>query len=339
MPQPPRNEFYKTAPHNWYNDAVRLNPLNGAKLTPAERATLEARTQWMHNKTILLVGDSTDRFLSMYLCQLGLGGNLSMAPGGRHSSSYCHVDWLNFTAISWHVASLYETKPSWWMAKEMEFVSWEDRWNKFFMPSLVMGDFSSPVPQPRVRPDLIVMQSGLWDHNVFVLGKAGQERLEAKTEKEKTAVRPDFTRLLNYRELRYYLMRMDKVLGDLQKEFPDTPLLCRSLTQRTNGDQNAGVHQLDVAFAYACRRRDVEMMPFGRIVRGLIGIVDLFGDVVHFHEGPISSLYSNILFWYLNRASGGVEHRGKLVVKATDGPATTTKFSRCHNYCMLNYPS
>ncbi|KAK9449197.1 uncharacterized protein V1518DRAFT_373597 [Limtongia smithiae] len=336
----PRPETFKLAPHNWYNDLQHLQWERKNNKSPAFRALLEQRVAWMKDKTVLLIGDSTDRYLSLYFCENALGGHLKFALGGIHSTSSCVVPALNLTILTWHVASLYETKPKWWMNPTMTIVSWEERWSQFFMPSLVWGRDSRGqyFRHTRTRPDLIIVQSGLWDHNVFVAAKQAQDSLSARTAAEAKSIQMDHSRAFNYRELRYFALRMDKILGDIVAEFPDTPVLCRSLTQRANGSENAGMNQFGLALSYACRKRDIEMMPFGRIVRDMIGVPGAYADFIHFREGAISSLFHNMMLWYLNRAAGGVESQGQLVRNASGGPTTLANWNRCHNYHMLNYP-
>ncbi|KAK9452403.1 uncharacterized protein V1518DRAFT_411139 [Limtongia smithiae] len=334
----PSSVAYASAPHNWYADLRALRQQYQQHTNRRLRIALEQRVAWMRNRTVLFIGDSTDRFLSFYMCQWGLGGKLHMAPEGMHSASHCNIPFLNFTIITWHVASVYETRPEWWIVQKMKLVSWEDRWREFYMPSLVKGDYAGH-GTARVRPDMVVVQSGLWDHLMFMFARHAQKGMEAKTQAQKNAMKAaavDHTLPLNYRELRYYIRRMDKILSDVMTEFPDTPLVCRSLTQRHDGVENAGIHQLEQALAYACRKRDVEMMPFGRIVRGLMGVKNMYADRVHFREGVISSVYDNIMLWYLHRAAGGVEQRGKLVVNASTEPTSIESWNRCHSYFMLD---
>ncbi|KAK9448046.1 uncharacterized protein V1518DRAFT_375510 [Limtongia smithiae] len=319
------------APHNWLKDLMLLKEATASKQLAKYPEVVE-RTNWLRNRTILLVGDSIDRSMSAFLCQRNLGGENGMGPYGFQTTTRCHVPFLNFTLIGWHIASLYDTKPTWWWKKDMEIVDFEHRWEKYFLPSLIADNGA------RVHIDLAVVQSGMWDHGAFVTSRLAEYAAKNGGNMNAPPGPKNFKRSLNFLELRFFINRFRTLLQRVLDDLPDTPVACRALTERSLGDENTAMHQLDRAQAYACKTLDVETIPFSTNIFGIFGTGNLLIDAIHYDNGPISALWSNMILYYLYRTQGGLDINGTLSLDV-GAPTGMPAWSRCHDYFMQNYPS
>ncbi|KAK9447840.1 uncharacterized protein V1518DRAFT_376248 [Limtongia smithiae] len=298
---------------------------------------LLARTNWVRNKTVLVVGDSIDRYLTAFLCRDNLGGD-NRELFGYQTTQECHVAWLNFTIIAWHTTSMMDIRPKWWWVKTMKTVTWEDRWEEYFERSITRNVTAADgnITSYRILPDLVIFQSGLWDISAFVTSRRSS-MLEGVAATDQDSVELDFRRSLNYRELRFYMTRLSKILSFVQTELPHSPILCRTVTQRRKGNENTMSTQITRAQSYVCKNHNLESMPFAENIANLFGAGELFKDTVHYKNGPLSALYSNMLLSYLFRASGGVEVKGTIMRYPPARANPMQEWNRCHRHFMQQY--
>ncbi|KAK9243743.1 hypothetical protein V1506DRAFT_477955 [Lipomyces tetrasporus] len=335
--QPPQ-EMFDTAPYPWVRDFARHHALvrkaglidrfgNRTARSFEERVLsaaesdeldeLESRLAWIKHTRMLLLSDSVDRFEAHFLCERFDQRMKSSATS--HTISICHIPYWNFTISHWAITSTFTTLPPWWWLPTMGMVSIEDRWRKIYMParSLTIGMNGQ-------TPDLVAFQSGLWDHKAFILGHAANQNL----------AEPDYGRDMNWRELRFYMQRVRRVVGILRETFGDTvPLLYRVTSPRKDEAENVGMHSLVRAARFVCRETDVETMEFGSLVQGF---VEFYRDGLHVANGPLSVMWSNMMFWYLYRVKGGVEVKGQLLQPPTGQSAldVTENWDVCHQVYM-----
>ncbi|KAK9365687.1 hypothetical protein V1509DRAFT_632486 [Lipomyces kononenkoae] len=333
-----------TAPVPWfrmlqqyYNYLKRVNETNESsqpepELTESDEF-IRDHMSWVKNRRILLMGDSLDRNQLQYLCEdLGLQ---FVEEGGKHltkqTTAYCHVPHVNITFVQWHIAGMYTYRPDWWWMP-MKVVSFEDRYKEIF----------EPVSMPRVigasgsGPDLILLQSGLWDQVAFLSG-AHNQRMQALPEEERTRFvigRPKEP--LTIDQLRFVSKRFIKFVEFMKDVFGDNvPMMYRSLTVRKEGkDEDAGILSIDrMLRSLVTTRFDMEIFDWSRLA---YGAVHEYKDFIHFTRGRMSLLFSDMLLHYLFRASGGVEVEG--VVKKWPQEVTVNNlkanWNMCHDYLV-----
>ncbi|KAK9447839.1 uncharacterized protein V1518DRAFT_420569 [Limtongia smithiae] len=326
------------SPHNWLRDLMDLRAAveSGMVEDPIYDDVL-TRTKWVRDKTVLVIGDSVDRYLTAFLCRDNLGG-INRDQFGYQTTQECHVPWLNFTIIAWHTTSMIEARPKWWWIKSMKTVVWEERWEEYFERSMTRNVTTADggVTYYRIPFDLVIFQSGLWDLSAFVTSRRDRLR-HGLPETEQESVKLNFRRALNYRELRFYLNRLSHILSFVQSELPNAPMLCRTISQRSLGNENTMTTQLARAQAYVCKKHNLEMMPFEETTAGVFGAGKLYLDTVHYKNGPLSALYSNMILSYLFRAAGGVEVKGKIVRNPTALDNPKLAWDRCHQHFMQQY--
>ncbi|KAK9238455.1 hypothetical protein V1525DRAFT_401106 [Lipomyces kononenkoae] len=288
---------------------------------------------WMQHRRILLMGDSLDRNQLQYLCEdLGLE---SIEEGGIHltkqTTAYCHVPHVNITFVQWHIAGMYTFRPEWWWMP-MKVVSFEDRYREIF----------EPVSMPRViglsgsGPDLILMQSGLWDQVAFLSG-AHYQRMQALPEEDRTKFvigRPKEP--LTIDQLRFVSKRFIKFVEFMKNVFgEDVPMMYRSSTIRKDGkDEDWGILSIDrMLRSLVTTRFDMEVFDWSKLA---YGASNEYKDFIHFTKGRMSLLFSDMLLHYLFRASGGVEVEG--VVKKWPQERTMdnlkANWDMCHDYLV-----
>ncbi|KAK9475193.1 uncharacterized protein V1510DRAFT_410277 [Dipodascopsis tothii] len=310
-------DFMAMAPHSWMWDLnAYYEFVNKSEETTAPAQRVYNRLDWLRNKRILLMGDSVDRYMMIYLCnELGKQGNAE--PMGRHVWAYCKLPELNLTINHWHVASLYTTRPSWWWQPKMEFVPFEERFEKLFKSTLpeVIGSNGR-------SPDLVMYQSGLWDQVTFT------KYFQAV--KNKGLSTGD--RQASWQELRFFMARMRQLIEHTRGIFgEDVPMLYRTLTlHKSVGAKDLFLEDLDRGARYVSAESGVEMFEWGKLVTGFSS---LYVDEVHPKRGPMSWLYGNMLLSYLFRASGGIEYEGQIVQwprESTFGSAAEA-WEQCHS--------
>ncbi|KAK9469163.1 hypothetical protein V1512DRAFT_268848 [Lipomyces arxii] len=287
----------------------------GTTVDQRELDDLASNLQWVHNRRILLVSDSVDRYQSEYVCNR-VGEVLVNGKRGKQSTAICHIPLFNLTFINWHVASTSMTRPDWWWVENMDIVPIETRWEKFYLPTL-----NETIGTNGHSPDLIMIHSSLWDHTFFVNAP------------QTAGGKVDFSRSLNWREMRFYMMRFKYLVSLLRDLYgADVPMLCRATTYKKSLLSNLSIHDLDRASRYVCHELGIEVMEFGSINQGFF---QMYKDMVHVNRGPTSILWANMMFWYLFRVMGGVEVKGELVKMPPEIEVNrSAEWNRCHTSFM-----
>ncbi|KAK9459231.1 uncharacterized protein V1516DRAFT_686998 [Lipomyces oligophaga] len=294
--------------------------LDGDPLTGRQKKRLDflsKHLRWLQNKRILIFGDSVDRMMDLFLCsRLGLTGDKHPE---QHTVASCHVPDFNFTITHWHVASMAHERKEWWWRENMEYVSFEDRQKHIFQQEvdLVKGIDGR-------GPDLIIFQSLLWDALMFELS---QESAYGDNEKN---------RLPYFSELEYFRDRFHLFIRYIKDLFNDTPMLYRSAIPRRGESKNSlyvtGLDRMARSVAY---HNDIEVFEWWKMV---VGFPNMYKDFIHIDQSPLSSLYSDMMLYYLFRASGGLEIKGKIIAYPSDRPSMSkaTRWAECHSYNMIN---
>ncbi|KAK9466676.1 hypothetical protein V1512DRAFT_263183 [Lipomyces arxii] len=316
----PPYDLMATAPHRWMqdfrrhyillqksrgntvsddddSDAALANPRKPiyTKLEEAELQALEERLSWIRNTRVLIVSDSVDRYQATFMCDR-FGEALVTGPTGHQTASWCHVPYWNFTVTNWHISSTSTTRPDWWWLKNMAVVPFERRWKEFYQ-----GSVRDVIGMNGKSPDLLIFQTGIWDHKMFVTGRRAKDN----------AVDFNYQRSLNWREMRFYMQRVRKIIGMMRSTFgDDVPLLFRVTTLRQGDFENVGIHNIIRAARFVSRELNIEVMEFGSLVQGYF---QFYIDQLHVGKGPLSVLWSNMMFWYLFRTQGGIEVKGELM--------------------------
>lgn len=171
---------------------------------PTDAPSVPSTNSWLRNRRILVIGDSVDRFMLQFLCE---ETKHELHEPARHTTATCHIPELNFTATHWHFPGSYTTRPSWWWMPKMEFVAFEERWEKLWRPTMPKTN-----GMEGGRPDLILWQANLWDQRV--LWEAGK----AKEGGEETGL-GEHTRQMVWDELRFVMSRMKKFVSAIDAEF------------------------------------------------------------------------------------------------------------------------
>ncbi|KAK9371103.1 hypothetical protein V1509DRAFT_615793 [Lipomyces kononenkoae] len=325
----PPLDVIKRSPHNWHKDLVNyLNTLQAVENQTtttdakpidftAEQQDLISRVNWVHNRRVLVLGDSVDRFMIKFFCRdLGQEAKIENDPdyGGDHTTMACHIPLFNFTIYHWHVASLYTFRPEWFWLPHVKYVPFEERFDKLFKPV-----WHEVIGMNGQTPDLILFQSGLWDERVF--REAGRfEDGDLKLPEEERKKKYDALskvglgrggRQLVWEELVFFKSRMDKFITFVRDKFgADVPLMYRSLTtrQESHSMDLAGINMDRVTRALV-EKRSIEVFEWARIAAAFS---TQYMDKLHIGRGPLSYTYSNMLMYYLFRAAGGVEYNGTI---------------------------
>ncbi|KAJ8096606.1 hypothetical protein POJ06DRAFT_286825 [Lipomyces tetrasporus] len=252
---------------------------------------------------MLMISDSIDRFQSAFFCDL-----LDRAPvigQGRHSTYWCHIPYLNFTLMHWHIASFVTNRPpcDWW--NNMRFVTVEERWTNFFQPT-----FDKVIGMNGRSPDLIMLQSGLWDQQMYAFAY-----MTDNGEKE-----PDYSRPLNWAELRFYMQR---------------ERMYRMSTFPREKSWHSTLHDINRAARFVAHETDMEIMDFGNMVHGQ---EHLYFDGAHLGRGALS-IWANMWLWYLFRGQGGIEVKGRIVQMPTEDKSynLSQNWNFCHEKFMNDH--
>ncbi|KAK9479738.1 hypothetical protein V1514DRAFT_327281 [Lipomyces japonicus] len=330
---PPDEELRQTAPANWMQQLQRHDALHkrsdkvskpkSPALKPEEIKELEALEEklfWLRNSRVLLLSDSVDRYESGFVC-FRFGGWLTISKHGYQTTADCTLKYWNATFMNWHLASLSTIRPEWWWMKDMKVVPFEQRWDAYYKETI-----KDIVGMNGIGPDLIIVNSALWDLSYFATGR----KARGKTKEL------EFGRPLNWRELRFYMQRLRAVLNRMRTEFGDNvPMLFRGVTSRNDDPMRAGALNLDLASRFVCRDFGIEIMEFGRLIQGY---TNFYKDDVHFALGPASVLWSNMVFWHLFRARGGIEVKGeilKLPSKTDEYVTPQDAWKKCHSKFIM----
>ncbi|KAH7219608.1 hypothetical protein DER44DRAFT_805478 [Fusarium oxysporum] len=137
-----------------------------------------------------------------------------------------------------------------------------------------------PMGGPNARPDLILWQNGLWDQRGFQVG--GQKLHEGQN----VTLNGGYRKLV-WDELHFFLARTKKYAEMIIGEFPDIPMMWRSLTYH----QKTGSGGIVV----------IEMDSLGRALAEQYGH-EVF-DGTHPGEGALSWLQGNMILEYPARSA------------------------------------
>lgn len=314
-------EFLQTVPHSWMFDLYQYNQfLNDSDTQNPKAGHTLKRIQWMKNKRVLLLGDSVDRYMMIYLCN-ELGRKGSSAPLGNHKVAYCNIGFLNFTMYHWHIASMYTTTPSWWWNENVKQVPFEERYEEVFKQTL-----PDIIGMNGVSPDLVLYQSGFWDQVTFAkyFGSKGENELKSPN------------RQLTWRELRFYMSRMRQFITHIRSVFgDDVPLMYRTQSLHKTVDQrDLMVQELDRAARFTASEMSIEIFEWGKLVTGFSS---RYVDEIHIQRGPLSWLWANMLLSYLFRASGGVDIRGTIEKWPSESSSSRIDaWGECHQQYIDN---
>ncbi|KAK9364369.1 hypothetical protein V1509DRAFT_636619 [Lipomyces kononenkoae] len=369
----PPPEIIKRSPHKWHRDLInyvdvlrRIQNFTANDSKPLDLNDVQkdiiVRLNWIHNRRVLFLSDSVDQYMIDFFCEdLGQLATKSSHPiyGGVHTTGSCHIPLLNFTIYHWHIASLYTYRPDWFMPAHVKYVAFEERFENLFKPV-----WNGSIGMNGQSPDLVLFQSGLWDERVFrVAAKVledgdDDDKLPEKQRKWKyqrlgRILGEREGRQLFWEELVFFKSRMEKFIKFIRDIFgADVPLMYRSLTMRqeSRSADLAGLDMDRVTRALATKH-GVEIFEWSRLGAAFSG---QYMDNIHVGHGPLSYTWSNMLLYYLFRATGGVEYNGALaqfpdsvkqyvidgqavkgapLIHVSRNPDTSLKFwAQCHDY-------
>ncbi|KAJ8102329.1 hypothetical protein POJ06DRAFT_236944 [Lipomyces tetrasporus] len=323
----PPADILAHAPHNWLLDLRRYEPIvERARRTSesadildlsADQQDLIRRVNWIHNRRLLVLGDSIDRFLIQFFCE-DLHGKYQNTQnqkyGGQHTTFSCQIPYLNFTIYHWHVASMYPTRPQWWWLPHVKYVAFEDRFENLFKPV-----WHDAVGMNGHTPDLVLFESGLWDERALResyrnMNEPDEDKLDPETRKKKAAERKETGlgregRQLVWEELEFFRARMNKFIIYLREKFgQSTPMMYRSLTTRRDSNKaDLPTINMDRVSRALMDRHGVEVFEWARLASGFS---NQYQDYLHIGHGPLSVTWANMALYYLFRAAGGVDHNG-----------------------------
>ncbi|KAK9313837.1 hypothetical protein V1524DRAFT_471577 [Lipomyces starkeyi] len=318
------------APHNWLLDLLQYESIlkhatskpesSGILDLSSDQRDLVRRVNWIHNRRLLVLGDSIDRFQIQFFCE-DLNGTYhntkSSEYGGQHTTFSCAIPYLNFTIYHWHVASMYPMRPHWWWLSHIKHVAFEDRFENLFKPV-----WNEAIGMNGHTPDLILFESGLWDERAFRESyrnrkQPDEDNQDDETRKKQEAQRKETGlgregRQLAWEELEFFKARMNKFLMYLREKFGEnTPMMYRSLTTRrdsTNAD--LPTINMDRVSRALMARHGLEIFEWARLARGFS---TQYHDYLHVGHGPLSVTWANMMLYYLFRATGGVDYDGKFL--------------------------
>ncbi|KAK7206558.1 hypothetical protein BZA70DRAFT_107274 [Myxozyma melibiosi] len=309
----PDAELMRQAPTDWM---VRIqkhvynqnNPLvyfdendEDAIADVAARNRTARELVWLRNKRVLMLADSVDRYMLMHFCtQAGVQGIEGLI--GKHTLAICHIPSLNFTITHWHIPGMLSATPDWWYISEISHVPFEARFEDMYKQYLNLT-----IGMDGKGPDLIIYQSILWDTFNFARGPAAH----ALTGLSSTNEPPDEGRLLFWSELEFYRSRQQIMINYFRSLFSNSaPFLYRSaLNHRFEGPIDIPVYQLDRVARAVAHANSIEVLEWAQFARGFY---EIYRDVIHVNLSAQSWLYSNMMLYYLFRATGGEEVRGRV---------------------------
>jgi hypothetical protein len=246
---------------------------------------------WLWGRRLVEFGDSIDRRIARYTCH-EFGSDMvfpKLHPIEQWPKGICSIPAFNLTFTAYHSAGGFTYRPDWFWYKNMRIIPFEERWKKLWKPH------EEPIQGPNGRPDLILWQNGLWDQRGFQVG--GQ-----KHHKDDNTTLTAKHRGMTWDELHFYTARL-KAFGDmLNKEFPDTPKMWRTLTlHQKTGSGDIMLVQMDRFGRALAEEYGQEIFEWARII-SLLG--QWYEDGTHPGEGALSWLWGNMILEYLARAAG-----------------------------------
>ncbi|KAK7207786.1 hypothetical protein BZA70DRAFT_265130 [Myxozyma melibiosi] len=386
-PGPVDESLLKQAPTDWVGHIRDYLTLlkHPDQHTHTEIQVAERKVRWLQNKRVLMLADSVDRYMAVYMCrELNLAANVSML--GLHSTAQCRIPQLNFTILHWHIASMYTARPDWWWMSHMGNISFEARNEELFMANISAERATDVFGMNGRGPDLIVYQSMLWDWTSMTTsynmemggGKSSGEsgdhsgHMEHSGHGESSAPQPKAPkapakassgrrrlserdsergiqargtgeafaaqRPFHWSELDFYRARQKRFIEYYREIFgADTPFMFRAVLQTRNAaSTTVPLVQLDKMARFVAHAMDVEVFDWGHTISGYTQpFYDAFRDEIHPKRGAHTYIYGNMLLYYLFRASGGAEFRGKVTRwPATAGMSQAEAWNECHRYNM-----
>ncbi|KAK9427239.1 hypothetical protein V1505DRAFT_380817 [Lipomyces doorenjongii] len=313
----PPNDLLKNAPTQWFqllrqykNAADTVSTEKGPSRKSESVKTLrelEKQLYWLKDLSLLVVGDTVDETLVSRLCN-SFDASLEYGPTNNSNetstTASCNIREWNLTITHWQFGCVGNHCRTWETVESIDH-----KWDRYFIPTS-----GSVVRQNGVSPDLVIFQLGLLGEQFFV----DQYR--------------DYSRSLNIRELAVYTRLLRRTISKLRDIYGyHVPILYRTVALKNTNQPEVAVLNLDSAARYACRTLDVEIMDFGWLVRGYYSF---YSDDVNIDKSPLSTLWVNMVFWYLFRTQGGVEVRGDLVRMADMDMTTDVAWNMCHHTFM-----
>ncbi|KAM0555764.1 hypothetical protein ACHAPJ_006159 [Fusarium lateritium] len=297
----PPKEFLKGPgiPQDWMRIATeenkrRLKAMRHIKNPTADDFTSmkdDAGLGWLWGRRLVEFGDSVDRYEAKYVCH-EFGSEMvfpPIHPIEQWPKGICEMPAFNLTFVVFHSAGGFTYRPDWFWYKQMRIIPFEERWEKLWKPH------SEPIKGPNGRPDLVLWQNGLWDQRGFQVG--GQKN--HKTENTTLNARH---RKMVWDELRFYTARLDKFAKRINAEFPDTPMMFRTLTvHQKTGMGDVMLIEMDRLGRAIAERYGNEIFEWGRVI-SLLG--KWYSDGTHPAEGALSWLWGNMILEYLARSAG-----------------------------------
>ncbi|EXL63108.1 hypothetical protein FOCG_01490 [Fusarium oxysporum f. sp. radicis-lycopersici 26381] len=299
----PEDEFVELAstPRQWLAEAIAESTRRKKAINANGETSVQAFAEmkddggfgWLWGRRIILFSDSVDRFMMQFFCGEFKRGMKQPKP---HTIASCDIPEFNLTFHHWHFAGSMTYRPDWWWMDDMEEISLEERWDKYWTP------LHDQVRGPNGHPDLILWQNGLWDQRAF--WEAG----EANHEKD---VYPMGTRVrqLVWQEIRFVAARIRTFVERIHTEFGDAPVMFRAMTMHRESDaRDASIYDLERLARATAEKAGHEVFEWGRLISSLSM---LYKDQTHPGKGPASWLWGNMVLEYLARAGGAGDEKRK----------------------------
>ncbi|KAF4946511.1 hypothetical protein FGADI_11149 [Fusarium gaditjirri] len=292
--------FFKGSdiPIEWMKLAVKEHRRRQEAMAHITNATSEdyhrmrndAEFGWLWGRRVVSFGDSVDRRAARYVCH-EFGHDMvfpKLHDIEQWPMGICHIPTFNLTFTAFHSAGGFTYRPEWFWYKQMRIIPFERRWEELWQPH------ERDIRGPNGRPDLILWQNGLWDQRGFQVG--GQKLHEGQN-----VTLSGRHRKLVWDELHFFLARTKKYAEMLIREFPDTPMMWRSLTyHQKTGSGDIMVIEMDRLGRALAEQYGHEVFEWGRII-SLMG--HWYEDGTHPGEGALSWLWGNMILEYLARSA------------------------------------
>ncbi|KAJ4004714.1 hypothetical protein NW752_009620 [Fusarium irregulare] len=292
----PESDYAKhsSTPRQWLPEAIAESARRKKAINADGKTKVDAFASmkddgdfgWLWGRRIILFSDSVDRFMMQFFCS---EFKRPMQQPKPHTIASCSIPEFNLTFTHWHHAGSMTYRPEWWWMDDMEEIAFEERWDKYWTP---MYD---QVRGPNNRPDLILWQNGLWDQRAF--WEAGEANHEMDVYPMGTRVRQ-----LVWQEIRFAAARTRDFVERIQREFPGSPTMFRSMTvHRMSDATDASIYDLERLSRAIAARAGHEVFEWGRMITSLSM---LYKDKTHPGKGPASWLWGNMVLEYLARVGG-----------------------------------
>ncbi|KAG8675869.1 hypothetical protein FPOAC2_01950 [Fusarium poae] len=292
-------------PKQWMKIAVaehkrRVKAVNNKHATVEDFSSMKDHggLGWLWGRRVVEFGDSVDRYEAKYTCR-EFGNEMyfpKVHPIEKVPKGICEIPSFNLTFVVFHSAGGFTYRPKWFWYKEMRIIPFEERWKKLWTPH------KEDIHGPNGRPDLLLWQNGLWDQRGFQVG--GQKHHDPKTNVGK------WSRQLVWEELQFYTARLRVYVELLIKEFPETPMMFRTLTYHQHtGMSDAMMPEMDRVGRAMAEKYGHEIFEWARMIQ-LLG--KHYADRTHPATGALSWLWGNMVLEYLARSAGaGVQAGGE----------------------------